>query len=272
MRKTTRTMKLLALVAGAAMVAAGCTTLSDKVADNGESAQKLVWPKTADTNVIHKGGTFPNIESLKLVQAGMTKEQIAALIGEPQFGEFVATREWDYLLNFRGANGQVTQCEYKVLFDTKRIARSFYWNPEGCAAPFLNPPAPVTPVAAPAKVVLDADALFAFDKSDLSHMQAGPRGQLDAFARQLSEPALQDKQILVVGYTDRLGSASYNQGLSLRRAQTVRNYLVSHGVAANRISVEGRGMADPVVECHQRNRSELIACLAPNRRVELSVR
>ncbi|MDW7600223.1 OmpA family protein, partial [Stenotrophomonas maltophilia] len=58
--------------------------------------------------------------------------------------------------------------------------------------------------------------------------------------------------------------------LSQRRADAVRNALVQGGVPAASISAEGRGAAEPIVQCEQRNRRELIACLAPNRRVQIA--
>jgi OmpA-OmpF porin, OOP family len=77
-------------------------------------------------------------------------------------------------------------------------------------------------------------------------------------------------QLNISGYTDRLGSDTYNQKLSLQRAMTVRAYLIKRGVTLP-VTVSGRGKANPVVECRQTKRSELVKCLAPNRRVEIDV-
>ncbi|WP_217619450.1 OmpA family protein, partial [Achromobacter sp. GbtcB20] len=73
----------------------------------------------------------------------------------------------------------------------------------------------------------------------------------------------------ITGYTGRLGSGKYNQKLSVRRANAVRDYLVSKGVDAGRLNAVGKGEANPVVECNQKKRAELIACLEPNRRDEV---
>ena len=250
----------------AAGVLAGCGSLSRGITRDGAHAQQLVWPKPADTNPLHRGGSFPNLDNLRLVQAGLNKHQIMALIGPPHFNEgFVGVHEWNYLFNFRGEDGAVTQCEYKVLFDQNMIARSFYWHPSTCAE-VLNPPAKAAPPEVE-RFTLSTDALFVFDKSALADIKPGGRIQLDALAKKLAAPKVQDAHVHVIGYTDRLDSDAYNQKLSEHRAATVRDYLISRGVSAGRVDAEGRGEADPVKTCNEKNRTRLIACLAPDRRV-----
>ncbi|HVU83165.1 MAG TPA: OmpA family protein, partial [Rhodanobacteraceae bacterium] len=117
------------------------------------------------------------------------------------------------------------------------------------------------------RFTLSTDALFAFDKYKLSDIKPQGREELDALAQKLTAPDAKAERVHVVGYTDRLGSADYNQKLSERRAATVRDYLAEKGVASDHIDAEGRGEADPVTTCDDRNRAKLIACLAPNRRV-----
>jgi OOP family OmpA-OmpF porin len=80
--------------------------------------------------------------------------------------------------------------------------------------------------------------------------------------------------VLVTGHTDRIGSQAYNQKLSERRADAVRNYLVSKGVAKDKIETLGMGKTQPVpgVNCTMTALKPLIACLAPNRRVEVEVK
>lgn len=250
----------------AAGMLAGCGSLSRGITKDGTHAQQLVWPKPADTNPLHRGGTYPNLDDLRQVQSGLNKNQIIALIGPPHFNEgFVGVHEWNYLFNFRGKDGATTQCEYKILFDDNMIARSVYWHPSTCAD-VLNPHAEAAPPEV-ARFTLSTDALFAFDKSTLADIKPGGRAQLDALAGKLVAPKVQDAHVHVIGYTDRLGSEAYNKKLSERRAATVRDYLVSQGISADRIDAEGRGEADPVKTCNDRNRTRLIACLAPNRRV-----
>jgi OOP family OmpA-OmpF porin len=130
-------------------------------------------------------------------------------------------------------------------------------------------PVPVVaaPMPAPAvfeKLTLSATELFGFDSTKL----LGQQTKLDSIANVLvSTP--QSTPIMISGYADRLGSDKYNQRLSQDRADVVRNYLIERGVASSSLTAQGRGESNPVVDCHQKKRAELILCLEPNRRVEL---
>ena len=115
-------------------------------------------------------------------------------------------------------------------------------------------------------VTLAADALFAFDSADLT---AEGRSRLDQVVGSLTAKQLENKEIEITGYTDRIGPETYNQTLSERRAQAVRDYLVSKGLPSDAISTQGLGAAKPVVGCEGERGAQLIDCLAPNRRTEI---
>ena len=144
-------------------------------------------------------------------------------------------------------------------------------------APAVTPPPPPPPPPAPApaptvqKITLASKALFDFDKAVLK-----PEGKaaLDSEVIDKLKDVSKLELVLVTGHTDRIGSQAYNQRLSERRADTVRDYLVSRGVARDKIETLGMGKTQPIpgVVCDQKNRKELIACLAPNRRVEVEVK
>ncbi len=131
------------------------------------------------------------------------------------------------------------------------------------------PPAPIAPTPPPPaprmeRITLSATELFAFDSSQLR----SPQPKLDEIASALSaNPSINN--VMITGYADRLGSDKYNQSLSERRAVAVKNYLTNKGVDANRTKAQGRGEANPVVMCTEKNRAALIKCLEPNRRVEI---
>jgi outer membrane protein OmpA-like peptidoglycan-associated protein len=116
-------------------------------------------------------------------------------------------------------------------------------------------------------MTLQADATFKFDRGDLAGMLPGGKVKLDQLLHDLNQ--VEDVTgIRIEGFTDRLGSDSYNRQLSAKRAETVKRYLQNGGVKTP-ITARGRGKEDPVVQCNNRNRRALIDCLAPNRRVEL---
>src|SRR5581483_2403108 len=160
-----------------AMGLSACGNVSRNVAKDGSNAQELVWPKTDDVTPMHRGGTFPELDHLRQLHAGLNKRQISQLIGWPHFEEGVwGVREWNYVFNFRdGDSDRVTVCQYKILFDQDKLARSFYWKPEDCAR-FVNPPPPApAPVSKAQKqeTTLATDALFAFDRYSLKDITDG---------------------------------------------------------------------------------------------------
>jgi OmpA-OmpF porin, OOP family len=129
------------------------------------------------------------------------------------------------------------------------------------------PPTPVpTPPPAPRmeRITLSATELFAFDSAQLRL----PQPKLDEVASALNANT-SINNVMIIGYADRLGSDKYNQKLSERRAMSVKNYLTGKGIDAGRLKAEGRGEANPVVMCTDKNRPALIKCLEPNRRVEI---
>ncbi len=137
--------------------------------------------------------------------------------------------------------------------------------------PAAPPPPPPPPAPKVQKITLSSKALFDFDKAVLK-----PEGAA-ALDREVIE-RLKDVQklelVLVTGHADRIGSQTYNQKLSERRANAVRDYLVSKGVPKDKIETLGMGETQPVpgVTCTQKNFKELVACLAPHRRVEVEVK
>ncbi len=135
-------------------------------------------------------------------------------------------------------------------------------------APYVAPaPAPAPIVAMPQRFeryTLSATELFGFDSAQLQM----PQPKLDEIAAALNSNR-DINGIVITGYTDRLGSDKYNQALSERRANAVKDYLIGKGLAESRLSAQGKGEANPVVTCTEKNRAALIQCLEPNRRVEV---
>lgn len=136
------------------------------------------------------------------------------------------------------------------------------------------PPAPMPVVVAPAppqKFSLSAETLFGFDAAQ---MRPEGRAALDTLGREIGQSRYQ--AISVQGHTDRLGTPAYNQALSMRRAETVRSYLVEQvKLDGARITAVAHGESQPVTAAgacpDALGQARLIACLQPDRRVDLEV-
>jgi OOP family OmpA-OmpF porin len=119
-------------------------------------------------------------------------------------------------------------------------------------------------------VSFSADSLFDFAKDTVR-----PAGKvaLNEFAAQLQGDRF--RVITVTGHTDRIGSHEYNLALSTRRAESVKAYLIEAGIPADKVTARGVDGEDPVTkpdECPGRERTpKLIACLQPDRRVDVEV-
>ncbi len=137
-------------------------------------------------------------------------------------------------------------------------------------------PAPVVaPTPVPRKTVFaadsTADSLFDFGKADV---KPSGKAAIDKFTANLK--GADYESIKVTGHTDRIGSHAYNVKLSTRRAEAVKAYMVeSAGIPADKIEAVGVDGSDPVTkpgECKGNKKTKkLIACLAPDRRVEVEV-
>jgi OOP family OmpA-OmpF porin len=130
----------------------------------------------------------------------------------------------------------------------------------------------VAPPAAPQQFSLSGDTLFAFNKSDRGGLTSGGLASLDNLMSRIRNEYSRIDRVHVVGHADPLGSAAANERLSIDRAQTVRQYMQSAGLASGDFSSEGNGSRDPVVtDCSRVISPRSIACNQPNRRVVVAV-
>ena len=144
--------------------------------------------------------------------------------------------------------------------------------PKEVCEPMLAKAAPAAaPAAKPSgdKITVAADALFDFNKATL---RSEGKAKLDEVVAKAKDIKLE--VIIAVGHTDRIGSDAYNQKLSERRAASVKQYLVSKGIDANRVYTEGKGKKNPVTkpdQCTGKKSAKVIACLQPDRRVDIEL-
>jgi OOP family OmpA-OmpF porin len=137
-------------------------------------------------------------------------------------------------------------------------------NDVGCPLPACKTPEPGQPVTlegcAAGDVIVLRGVNFEFDKSRLT---ANARGILDGVGDSLIKAP--DIKVELGGHTDGKGTDEYNQRLSERRAESVRQYLVGKGVEPTRMTAVGYGESRPVADNETEEGREL------NRRVELKV-
>jgi OOP family OmpA-OmpF porin len=114
-------------------------------------------------------------------------------------------------------------------------------------------------------MTLDATKLFELNSA---RFIPPPPVELDNFAAaMIAHPEVTN--VSITGHTDQLGSVAFNNRLSQQRADAVKSYLVSKGVAANRLNTRGMASTKLVVVCKEKTRAAMISCGAPNRRVEV---
>jgi outer membrane protein OmpA-like peptidoglycan-associated protein len=250
------------IVLAVVVVAAGCTRHVSRGLTDAGTVEQTVFPSEDKLTV--KEGSFPNLDNLRQIAPGVTKEQVRDLLGSPHYREGFVAREWDYLFNFRDAQGKVSQCQFKVVFDGEYRGQQFAWAPAECAERLK----PVMAEAPAKRFNLSADALFAFGKSGVADILPDGRAQLVSIANELGEA--KPTSVEVSGHADRLGQVARNSALSQARADSVRQLLVQQGVDGSVVRARGLGESQPVAQCDDGlARAALIACLQPNRRVEI---
>ena len=121
-------------------------------------------------------------------------------------------------------------------------------------APAPSQPAKPAPSSVRQSVVIQADALFDFDKSVVR-----PDGKKSIDEALAKIRGVDLEMVIATGHTDSIGTERYNQRLSERRAQAVKDYLVSKGIPASKVTTIGKGESQPVAtnktkEGRQKNR------------------
>ena len=131
---------------------------------------------------------------------------------------------------------------------------------------------PCAPASSKKKSGLHSEELvvyFAFNSSTLTKQEAR---KLDAVADVLKK-SNGLTSATVIGYADKIGGAEYNRKLSVRRAQSVQQYLAQKGyVDKKKAEIRGLGQTDSQSRCDDiKNRAKLIECLWKDRRVEIEL-
>lgn len=226
-----------------------------------EAALRLAFPLGPDGSDIYvRGGAF---WATTKVDHGGSNHEIAPFVGAgvqyavtKNFGVRVG---YDYYFDVIDDEG-LPETDIGLLYAGLQFT---FGGSEPAPAPA---PAPQTVTE---NFTLDAATLFPFDGSSLC--EEGVKAVNDV-VDSVNAKNIQNVAYDVKGYTDRIGSEAYNQTLSEKRAQAVADQLQAAGVAPDQLTVTGMGEADPVsTGCEGLRGNKLVDCLAPDRRVELSV-
>lgn len=122
------------------------------------------------------------------------------------------------------------------------------------------------------KITLSGDAMFKFGKTTLN---SSALWRLDSVVESIKSVTKLD-EVLLTGHTDLMQSnrrKDSNQILSEARAESIKQYLASKGIPADKIRTRGAGSSQPLVQCSAKlAKAKRIACLQPNRRVEITLR
>ncbi|MGN5138172.1 porin OmpA [Aeromonas sp. 164P] len=247
------------------------TAFSDEVtAQLAQLTLKLGFPVTDSLDLYGRvGGGYGWTDTKDDVYTDDSRFVMVGALG----AEYAFNRDWAARLEYQYTTPYGDRDDTGVRMDNGLLSLGVVYR-YGQVAPVVAPapaPAPAPePVIVEKQFTLSSDVLFDFNKATLKPKASEA---LDNLYSQIESARPKDGVSTVIGYTDRIGSDSYNQKLSEQRAQTVANYLVGKGIPASKVNVEGRGKASPVTgdSCVSKSKRELIVCLAPDRRVEVKV-
>ena len=259
------------------------------------NSDDVTFPKLSSTYL--KTGAFIEPMEFERIHPGLDRDQVRLILGNPHFNEgLIPKNNWNYAFNFKTGQGhEYITCQYQVQFEKVEVKPqpisheetvatrqslmvAEHWENPTCEAlvraTVVEEPAPVV-ISGPIETIeLSGDALFAFGGSATKDLNAAGVRSLDKLAKTISDNYVEIEQVKIIGHTDRIGSAASNYTLSMARANTVAQYLGTHGIARHVITTEGRGLHEPVVSCGTSTHvtPELVACLQPNRRVVLEIK
>lgn len=259
-------MKTNFFTAKSLFVAMLVMTSASALADNTNNG--VAFPELKKSYL--KTGDFVGVDHIRRISNGLNKDQVALQIGNPHFNEGIGGSDvWNYAFNFYTGNGaEYVTCQYQVRYGNDGRVKATDWLDSTCAD-YLKEKKLVVNQSHP--ITISADGLFAFGRSGFNDLQSKGRENLNNLAGQIKAGYKTLQAVDIVGYTDRIGSAESNMLLSIARANAVKQFFVSQGIPAHVIRAQGAGESKSLAFCEGAATPAVIACLMPNRRIEVSV-
>ncbi|MGP1956886.1 MAG: porin OmpA [Arsenophonus sp. NC-PE1-MAG3] len=234
---------------------------------------RLSYPLTDELNIYTRLGSmvWPTEGKANVDNQASFKEHDSSVSPIYALGlEYAITQEWVTRLDYQWVNYIGDKDLLSICPDNGVLSLGITYRFNQDIAPMIVPAS----VAVPIKnkhFTLHSDVLFKFNNYTLK-----PAGKvkLDKLYSELTNLDPIQGHVMVLGYTDRIGSPSYNKPLSHKRAHEVMSYLIFKGIPRNVISSQGRGEENSVTgsTCNNvKSRQVLINCLAPDRRVEIEI-
>ncbi|MGL4251192.1 MAG: porin OmpA [Aeromonas sp.] len=252
-----------------AATAAGAEFSDEVQAQLAQLTLKLGFPVTERLDLYGRvGGGYGWADTKNHIFKDDSRFVVVGALG----AEYAFNRDWAARLEYQYTTPYGSRDDIGLRMDNGLLSLGAVYR-FGQVAPVVAAPAPAPapePVVVEKQFTLSSDVLFDFNKATL---KPEATQELDALYSQIEAARPTDGTATVIGHTDRIGSDAYNQVLSEQRARTVADYLISKGIPAAKINVEGRGKSSPVTgdSCVSKSRRELIVCLAPDRRVDVTV-
>jgi outer membrane protein OmpA-like peptidoglycan-associated protein len=253
-QKRTTELDARSYVLGAFISGAAHAIISSDVIVAPGLRARLGLPATADSRAIYEA-LFALTEEKQLTARGASPEEI---------GNAVSNGHRAALVKLQGG-------EAPLFFQYDLERDNIVFVSDGSVAPTTiaeSAPATAAAGATPAKPIELAPIAFDFDRAtpDPAALEQLER---EVVAKQLDVHAM---RYVVRGFADDIGTARYNDRLSRERAEALRGYLVAKGADPAKIEVRALGSAAPRASCPaDLEREALLACLAPNRRVEIDI-
>jgi OOP family OmpA-OmpF porin len=258
-RRAATAHEALSYIYSAFLTQADPGVMSKGVALGPELQKGLALPATADGAKVYQA---------LIAIAG--RKQVEVRRATPQeIAEYGPRRGFDPNAEHPLYTLEVGELKFLVQYDLQRISIPFIGQ-LGVADP---DPAPVLakaetgPAPKNAPLSLMWMSMFEYDSAILT---PEARARLDGEIIP-KVAGIANVRFTVSGHSDRLGTVEYNRGLSEKRAEAVRAYLLEKGIDAERIEVFGYGQTLPVTSCPEAKGATLIDCLAPNRRVVVEI-